>query len=319
MAVKLSSEAQLVFFNQIFGSTHPVVGQAKALLQSGVTFEVGLYEIQAHVGGKLLTSLKLTYGTTPLMKGQANSVVLGHNKALIEGWVEGVFKKQGSPAVYAAAVAPKALVSVVLTGVSALVGSVLPLIKVVNEAMGTTGTLKDAKAAVDKAKDGIASVIGSFSPADAATLAAALQAKGGQVTVGGVAPKPVFAPQQPVAYNAAKVDAVIDLKAAAALGQKVHGTSTGSVYYCIAMTEHVKVAARLTAGGSVSIRVEWTDNPKDDLKKLTEAGVIMKQGYGSIHFDAENVPMPRVVGAFLLGTGINWKQIVTNGAELVVA
>ena len=32
----------------------------------------------------------------------------------------------------------------------------------------------------------------------------------------------------------------------------------------------------------------------------------------------QDVPLQRVIGAFLVGTGINWKAVVTNGAELVI-
>jgi hypothetical protein len=30
------------------------------------------------------------------------------------------------------------------------------------------------------------------------------------------------------------------------------------------------------------------------------------------------VPLQRVIGAFLLGTGIEWQQVVTKGADLVI-
>jgi len=121
------------------------------------------------------------------------------------------------------------------------------------------------------------------------------------------------------AFGAVKpVDKVIDLKSAKALGQKVHGTSQGSVYYCIAVAEHVKVAARIAKGGGISIRAEWTDTPTADLKKLEESNMQLKGNYGSMHFDAGEVPLPRVIGALLVGTGIKWQAAVMNGADLVI-
>jgi hypothetical protein len=44
----------------------------------------------------------------------------------------------------------------------------------------------------------------------------------------------------------------------------------------------------------------------------------MKPNYASVHFGAEGVPLQRVIGAFLVGTGINWKAAVMNGSDLVI-
>jgi hypothetical protein len=238
MPVTISSEAQLVFFNKVFGATHPVTVKAKGLLSQGVAFEVSLYNVKATAKGKSV-QVNLTYGTTALMKGTADTVVLSQNKKLIKDWIGGLYNSLDIKPVAQSAVVP---------------------------------------------------------------------------------PQSVVAPTTPGPYSWAKpVDAVIDLKEAKALGQKVHGTSTGSVYHTVAFTDHVKVAARLYKTGSISIRAEWTDNPVNDLKLLADAGLQMKPTYGSIHFDAQDVPLPRVIGAFLLGTGIEWTQVVTKAADLVIA
>ena len=44
----------------------------------------------------------------------------------------------------------------------------------------------------------------------------------------------------------------------------------------------------------------------------------MKSGYGSIDFDPQEVPVQWVIGTLLVGTGIQWKAAVMNGAELVI-
>jgi hypothetical protein len=319
----------LVFFNKVFGATHPVTVKAKALLSQGVAFEVSLYNVKATVKGKAV-QVNLTYGTTALMKGTADAVVLSQNKKLIEEWIGGLYNSQGSP------VAPKAPVQapvqtqpigyrLMLLGVTHPLPHILKLVKAVHTVTG--GTVAQAKQKVELSMAGGAEVgveLGVYPSLEAANLAAApIMAAEGHVQLVPVNP-PVVAPPQgvvgPGPYSWAKpVDKVIDLKEAKALGQKVHGTSTGSVYHTVAFTDHVKVAARLYKSGSISIRAEWTDNPVGDLKLLAEAGLQMKPNYGSIHFDAQDVPLPRVIGAFLLGTGIEWTQVVTKAADLVIA
>jgi len=115
------------------------------------------------------------------------------------------------------------------------------------------------------------------------------------------------------------VSQVIDLKDAKAIGQKVHGTSLGSVYHVIALTEKVKVAARLNATGAISLRAEWTGEAADAQKKLAHIGMSMKSGYASWHLDAAGVPFARVIGAFLLDTGIVWDQSIKSSADLVIS
>lgn len=332
MAVKLSSDAQLVFFTKVFGQHHPVVEHVKALLSVGVTFEVSLYAVRAFTneGKKPLEPVQLSYGTTALMKGTVEPAVYAHNKKLIEDWVSYLHAKQGSPkpvfSLPTKTVLAATEVNVVLAGVVA--GKKLLLIKTIMNAIG--GTVAGAKAIVDAASGGTPTKVFTYlSQAEAMKTAQAIQAAGGTVEVieGKTAAAKVgidWATGVPlkdldIAFIGPKpVDKVIDLKNSLALGQKVHGTSTGSVYHTIALTDHLKVAARISGGTSISLRAEWTDNPKDDLKKLQEAGVVLKEQYASVHFDAAGVPIQRVIGAFLMGTGIVWKHVISNGSEIVV-
>ena len=323
MALQVSSNAQLVFFNKIFGPNHPTTNRVKGLQSVGVTFEVALYAIRAFLKGKALGQVQLTYGTTPLMKGTADPIIANQNKHLIEEWTAKLYQEQGSPKAQEAASQATAY-KVMLLGVTHPLPHLLKLIKAVHSITG--GTVALAKQKVDDAMAGTPVVVGMFSSLEGANIAAeTLKQAEGHVELHPVT-TPVVLPQGgvPGPYSWAKetkpvpVPEVIHLKAAQALGQQVHGTSSGSVYYTIALTDHVKLAARLYKTGSISIRAEWTDDPKDDLKKLQEAGLQMKANYGSLHFDAADVPPQRVIGAFLMGTGIDWKASVKSGAELVI-
>lgn len=337
MALQVSSDAQLVFFNKVFGSTAATTTRVKALLSHGVTFEVSLYSIRAYSGSKTpLSVVQLTTGSTSLIKGTVDQTVTLQNMKLIEQWVSKLYQEQGAPVSKAPVKATPT--KLVLKGSTHTLPHLLNLIKAVHKVMGPLGaSLAMAKTAVQQAMAGTPTDIGTFPtyeeanaaaavvndaegfvelvPAGAHTVAASSQFKkpAGPGYFEGLAPK-----------VAKPVDKVIDLKAAEALGQKVHGTSSGSVYHTIALSEHgVKIAARLYKSGSISIRAEWTPastlaGVQAELKKLEESGVQMKANYGSIHFDAQDVPLQRVIGAFLVGTGIQWKAAVMNGAELVI-
>jgi hypothetical protein len=116
-----------------------------------------------------------------------------------------------------------------------------------------------------------------------------------------------------------KTNAVISLRDAEAIGQPVHGTSSGSVYYTVATGPRVRLAARVHKGGSVSIRAEWKPLlTPDEKKKLQDIGLQMKDSYASMHLNAADVPVGRVIGAFVIGIGLEWDAIVKSSAELVV-
>lgn len=319
---------QAAFFTQVFGETHEVTTQAKSLIAAGVKFDVLLYSVQATLGGKVVSQVQTASGTTALMKHTVEPFMADADKKVIQEWVA----KLVASNVVISEVASQGPTKLLMVGITASTASILPIIKVVQSLTGKS--LTEAKHLVEGvSQQGMqateVAVYGSqYEASKAAKLlhavgvVAKLEPAAGPIPVAAVkewaaAAKPVPA-TTPWPATVKPVPSVIDLKHAAALGQKVHGTSPGSVYYCIALSEHVKVAARLNKGGAVSIRAEWTDNPTGELQKLQEAGVQMKKEYGSIHFDASGVQLQRVVGAFLVGTGINWKAAVMNGAELVI-
>jgi len=113
---------------------------------------------------------------------------------------------------------------------------------------------------------------------------------------------------------------IVSLKEAKALGQKVKGTSPGSVYYCVAYNDRVKVAARIYTKGTISVRAEWSLPTNDEMARINESGmnVQLNKGYASVHFQLCDVPAPRVIGAFLMGIGITWTEAVINAGQLVI-
>lgn len=327
MALQVSPNAQLVFFNQVFGPSHQVTNRVKALVGVGVTFEVAFLSIRAFLNGKPLEAVKVSYSTTALLKGTADAVVLDHNKSLIAEWVSKLWKAQGAPLPLpkpeAAPVTLKATpTAVVVKGWhGGFKPNLIPIIKAIRTVTGDG--LAEAKVKAEAILAGTWVSLGVFSSLEVAkahgllltAVGVDVELAAGQdelYSKGIVGPLTVEAPKP--------VPEVIALKDAKALGQKVHGTSQGSVYHTIAIGDQVKLAARIVTGGMISIRAEWTGQPTDvDLKRLADSGASVKGNYASIHVDPQDVPLPRVIGAFLVGTGIKWHAAVTNGSELVIS
>lgn len=110
----------------------------------------------------------------------------------------------------------------------------------------------------------------------------------------------------------------VKLAEAQVVGQPVRGTSQGSTYYAIALSGSVKLAARIKSDGGISLRAEGEMSPAER-KYLKQAGMKDSgQDYLSIHFDAQGVPPARIIGAFLLGLGLDFEAQVTNGNQLKV-
>jgi hypothetical protein len=111
---------------------------------------------------------------------------------------------------------------------------------------------------------------------------------------------------------------IVRLAQATQVGQPVRGSSGGSVYYAMALSDQVKLAVRVKKNGSVSIRAEGTP-PAHIVQRLHSAGM-SKAGseHWSIHFDAVDVPVSRCVGAFLMGLEIPFDSQITNFSQVKV-
>ena len=107
------------------------------------------------------------------------------------------------------------------------------------------------------------------------------------------------------------------LKEATALYQRVHGTSGGSVYVAIAISENLRVAARIK-GPKLSVRVEGVFSAQAK-EALASQGIQFKGAaeasgydYASGHYDCGLVPPERVVGAILFGCGLPFDTPIPN-------
>lgn len=111
---------------------------------------------------------------------------------------------------------------------------------------------------------------------------------------------------------------VVRLAQATQVGQPVRGSSGGSVYYAMALSDQVKLAVRVKKNGSVSIRAEGNPSPTE-IQKLQKAGM-SKAGteHWSIHFDAIDVPVSRCIGAFLMGLEIPFDSQIMNFGQVQV-
>lgn len=95
----------------------------------------------------------------------------------------------------------------------------------------------------------------------------------------------------------------VKLADATGLGQRVEGTSGGSTYYVVALSDKLKVAARVQSNKG-SFRAEGTVTPEASAA-LTAMGVSHNPGgHWSAHFGLDAVPIERVVGAFLTSTDV---------------
>jgi hypothetical protein len=131
-------------------------------------------------------------------------------------------------------------------------------------------------------------------------------------------PETKAAPSTPVEDEPKPTSTPIRLLEAKALGQPVHGSSSGSIYYTVAISPRVKLAARVTGYGKVSIRAEGL--PSDYEAQRLKACGMSKAGaeHWSIHFDQSNVPVSRIIGAFVMGLEIDFQRQVTSANQIKV-
>ena len=336
MALTVTQDAQTVFFSKVFGNTHPVTNKVKFLIAHGVTFEIGMYVLTASVNGMKNTKT-LTIGSTAMMKGSADTHLLAANKLMIQDWVGDLASSLPIPAVPDVPVVPTGvplMFNVVLekpvsSGYNTI--AVLKLIQKVTEQglVESKKQLQEFQAGLKPilnvgvseqkatdivaqfAKEGITAYVADLSTAQKVDVKPASSPVGimeGFEQVSSLSPK----------KEAVPTSQVIQLREAMALGQPVKGTSSGSVYRTVAVNKRVKVAARIYKSGSVSIRAEWKDATPTELDLLKQAGLDMKKDYASIHFNVNEVPPGRVIGAFVIGLGIEWDAAVNSSKQLVI-
>jgi hypothetical protein len=131
----------------------------------------------------------------------------------------------------------------------------------------------------------------------------------------------ICAPQPEVTKPKSKVSltTTVRLRDAVAVGQRVFGTSSGSVYVTCAVSDRIRMAVR-PSSGKLSVRVEG--NPSVEEKaKLTAIGLSQSTTddgsmYMSMHLGLNSLPVPRVLGALIMGLEIEFDSQVTNVKDL---
>jgi ribosomal protein L7/L12 len=126
-------------------------------------------------------------------------------------------------------------------------------------------------------------------------------------------------------------DPMVFLKDSKYVGQKVHGTSTGSVYYTVGIyklpaTEGVAACLAARAIHNVksnsydlSFRMEWS-NPefKSYYLNLESMGFTNHDSYLSMHLHATEKDMSKIFGAVMYGTGLDPIGIMGNVKKFTV-
>lgn len=126
---------------------------------------------------------------------------------------------------------------------------------------------------------------------------------------------PVAEPQ-PVVSKPKPVPDVIPLAKARALGQKVNGTSGGSVYRACAIGK-LNVAVRI-ASGAISVRAEFQGSRDDAVAtRLSKLGFSDHQKYLSMHMQGAGSGLTmRVIGSLVLGMETEFEQVATTEGQI---
>lgn len=112
-----------------------------------------------------------------------------------------------------------------------------------------------------------------------------------------------------------KTGQVVKLKEAKAVGQRVHGTSGGSVYLAFAVGE-VNLAVK-TSATSASVRAEAANIfTSAQRKALADCGFSDHGSYMSVHLNCGSVPIIRVLGAIAFSLDLTFDQLATSMGAL---
>mgnify|MGYP003627821647 CR=1 FL=1 len=105
----------------------------------------------------------------------------------------------------------------------------------------------------------------------------------------------------------------IPLRNATELLQAVVGTSASSVYFCIAISEPVKIAARVTAENRLAFRLDGS-GVKSHHESLLALGMQeSSHGHYSMHLDCDSDEMVRkAIGSLMFALRINFDKICLN-------
>jgi hypothetical protein len=283
MTVMLNKQSQMVFFEKVFSTEWTNVYIAP-LLEAGVIINIGftciVFEFEFN-GSKQKFMLNLPCNTSALMKASCQPVVQDHAKKLIADHINVLLHKteQGG-------------FKVKKTQIDDVIKEVLVKPMFIGGALGQFDNLYTLPSG--GGGGGIASnIVGVGTGVDGQTIYAQ--------------PKP----------KKEYKNGVIQLRDATAIGQKVKGTSAGSVYVVIAINPRVKLAARVF-DDKLSIRAEFDGVLPKERTALKNIGMTESSvEHWSMHLGLGDCPPGRALGALLLDLDIKFDSQIQNIKEIL--
>lgn len=102
-------------------------------------------------------------------------------------------------------------------------------------------------------------------------------------------------------------DGPVKLRFAVAIGQPVTGTSLSSIYRVVAISERLKLAARLH-GTNISLRCEGEPNSYEKGRLAALGFTKSDSGHWSVHMESSGIPPARILGAVLMDLDLGFTQ-----------
>jgi hypothetical protein len=283
MAVDMSQDTVLKTLKALYQPGSPHFGKAKALLDAGAKLTFGLFQFKVQVAPDVVFTAQLPAMSTKIATGDLPSVQVQLIATKLGAVIDQAYKAK-FPDGPTAAVEPTDSEGFAKDGTVGT-GQVDSALK---------GTLGDVLTAMGKVMDGV---------------------KPGEVTAvvsGGTKKASPFMQQ---AKTAQKVDMVLALRDAKAIGQKVKGTSGGSVYNAVAIGP-VNLAVKFTSS-NCSIRAETNSFTPLVKKALKEAGFTDNGTYWSLHLKLNGVNAMRAIGAVIYTMNLPFEAVGTTQAAVV--
>jgi hypothetical protein len=316
MAVDMSQASVSKIISDLYG-TNSVAKKASVLMSSGAKLTFGLFQFKVEVAPDVVFTAQLPAMSTKIA-GNALPTV---QKELIAQKLAGVINQA-----YAAKFGttdPDAMIPATGKTVATPEGDKGPKPSIAE----VIKALKDVVDPVSQATGDLATGFVNVEPVGKAKVE--VYGGGGGGGSGGTAtvnnPKMPFMKSDPSAVaaqmygatngNAKPVDDVVALRDAKAIGQKVKGTSSSSVYNAVAIGP-VNFAVKFTAS-NCSIRAESNEFTVAAKKKLKEAGFTDNGTYWSMHMKLNGVSAMRAIGAVLYSMDLPFQAVGTTTSQVV--
>ena len=288
MAIDMSQDTALKILSELFG-TSLLYKRAVALINSGAKLTFGLFQFKVQTAPDAVFTAQLPIMSTKIVGNAVSDAQKQLASVKVAGVINSAYEAKfgtvdpGEVKVESPAETAKASISDVIANLK----------KVVDPVSVATGdlanTLLEPSAVLPKKPKM------PFMKPDVAKVKAEMYGAG--------------------AGTAAKVDEVIALRDAKAVGQKVKGTSASSVYNAVAIGP-VNFAVKFTAT-NCSIRAESANMTVGYKKKLKDAGFTDNGAYLSMHMKLNGVNAMRAIGAVLYSMDMPFEAVGTTSSQVV--